>query len=435
MIARLFILFASLLLTGTAIAKVAVNQIELVGDKRTKIDWLKTYLSIDLPIELSESAHATLLGNWQRRLLTTGVYHGVEVRAEGDTVFFDLKEKWTTIPVIRGEFGGGTPLRVFGIYDTMSFGRLWTLGSELRQYGNEDPGYVVWAKAPRYKDGRYVLGAEFWKDKRVRTFFDDSFKPEGELQTESNRFRFIYLRPHIKLSRSNDFLHHLRYGFDFQYRRIFPSTARSLTEKEIWQPKRLEYSTTDFDLEVQLQPTLVYDDIDQYGLIKDGFRAILKPGFLRSSKTTSPLFESELFIYKDLEHFNLALHSFISGTPLKSLVGQKFLGGFDTIRGIPDGAIYGNYSIVQNIEFRKIIKRMPYLTVQGIGFLDFGAAAESIDHLGNHQAKSLGMGVRLSVPQVYRLNLRIDYARSLDDASVQGFSIGLNHFFQPYRPL
>jgi hypothetical protein len=63
-------------------------------------------------------------------------FQGELIPVTGVVLFYDLNwnEKWTTIPVIRGAFGGGTPLLVAGLYDIHSFGSLWTLGAEARKY-------------------------------------------------------------------------------------------------------------------------------------------------------------------------------------------------------------------------------------------------------------------------------------------------------------
>jgi hypothetical protein len=46
---------------------------------------------------------------------------------------------------------------------------------------------------------------------------------------------------------------------------------------------------------------------------------------------------------------------------------------------------------------------------------------------------SVGGGFRIAVPQIYRFVVRVDYGKSIGRSSSQGFSIGLNQFFQPYK--
>ena len=64
----------------------------------------------------------------------------------------DVTEKWTTIPVARAVYGGGTPLYVLGSYDTHVAGKLYALGAEMRRYGArsfficEGAASVFWAR-------------------------------------------------------------------------------------------------------------------------------------------------------------------------------------------------------------------------------------------------------------------------------------------------
>lgn len=191
------ILFWSLVLVlshrAQAIDNHLIKKIEILGAERTNIDWLYEYLELKAPSVISDYD----VEKYSQKLLTTGVYKDVEVYFDVDDpksnqkiLIIRLDEKWTTIPVIRGEFGGGTPLRVMGVYDTHSFGRLWTLGAESRKYGDAYPGYVVWAHAPRWKKGKHALGFELWRDRRMRNIFHQS-EVLGKLNTETSRFRFF----------------------------------------------------------------------------------------------------------------------------------------------------------------------------------------------------------------------------------------------------
>ena len=100
----------------------------------------------------------------EKKLLTSQAFTEVKARfvflraKKAYRLIFSCKEKWTKIPVIRGVFGGGTPLLVLGGYDIHSFGRLLVFGAEFRRYGKIDPGWVLYAKAPRYRQGKHLLG-------------------------------------------------------------------------------------------------------------------------------------------------------------------------------------------------------------------------------------------------------------------------------------
>jgi hypothetical protein len=175
--------------------KLKKNVADLVfeGLERTKEPWLRSYINIDFPSELSLSD----LDEIRSKILTTGVFHRAEVifvEAKGKTYArIRVSEKWTTIPVVRAEVGGGTPLYVAGIYDQHSFGRLLTLGSEFRKYGDENPGFVMWFKSPRHAGGKYNLGIELWNEIRKRTFYDNLGNEEALFTDRKKRVRAYFL--------------------------------------------------------------------------------------------------------------------------------------------------------------------------------------------------------------------------------------------------
>ena len=132
---------------------------------------------------------------------------------------------------------------------------------------------------------------------------------------------------------------------------------------------------------------------------------------------------------------NLALHTFAARKGSQSLSSLYYLGGFESIRGIVDGAVFGNQAAYGNAELRYLFYRFPYLWLQSAVFVDAGAAGFSSQELAANMQASTGFGVRLAVPQIYRLMLRVDVAFSLNKPGEFGFSAGLNQLFQPYRPL
>ena len=203
---------------STVAATFMVDRLVVSGAERTNPEWLEAYLNIQLP-QLLTREDAIRLG---RKLMTTGVFRDVKVVLEpkaGSHNAFDLhvhvEEKWTIIPVVRAAFGGGTPLRVFGIYDTHVLGRLITLGGEMRQYGTSPPGFVVYARDPRAEGGNSYLGAELWRDFRSRRVYDPSGDKIGDLSIKSALVRVRLLRP---VGSAHPFeTRAWRYGFDAEF--------------------------------------------------------------------------------------------------------------------------------------------------------------------------------------------------------------------------
>ena len=107
--------------------------VQLKGLIKTDAAWLLAYSRLSCPCVLS----ARDLERLEKKLMTTQIFKEVSItssekaRGELDLVI-NLEEKWTLIPVVRGAFGGGTPLFVLGLFDTNFVGQLWTVGAETR---------------------------------------------------------------------------------------------------------------------------------------------------------------------------------------------------------------------------------------------------------------------------------------------------------------
>jgi hemolysin activation/secretion protein len=131
---------------------------------------------------------------------------------------------------------------------------------------------------------------------------------------------------------------------------------------------------------------------------------------------------------------NFAAHFEVSGTQNKSAAEQSFLGGFGSVRGYPDGIERGTNRYYGNFELRHIGLRYEKVQFQFSSFVDIGKAGSSLEALESEPKKSYGVGLRVASPNVHRLMFRIDYGRSFD-GKFEGISLGLNQYFQPYRPL
>lgn len=394
---------------------------KFIGLHRTSESWIRQYLSIDEEKNYSDSD----LEQYKSKLLTTGVFTSVEVARENQEILVTVMEKWTTIPVARGEFGGGTPLRVLGIYDIHTFGRLVSAGAEFRQFGSSSPGFVTWIKSPRYLDGRYTLGLELWKDIRRRYVYDEERRALGEFEEKSRRVRFQYLGPLSAVYILND-----RPGWQVGADAHILKSEPTEFEPEFDGAK----SPFSFESQTKLKSkfflTTVYDDIfsNQYDL--DGTRNIFCFG---KDSTNSIIWDVESFFYKLKGNVNLSSHFYAQNRVGNDLTSQRFLGGFDGVRGTFDGMQVGPRSWQLNQEVKVNVWRTANLWLMGASFFDVGKASEN--WTAQNPLSSLGIGIRIASPKVYRLMLRIDHGWAIDGSKQKGFSIGLNDFFQPYRPI
>ena len=187
----------------------------------------------------------------------------------GYVLIIDVDEKWTTIPVVRGQFGGGTPLRVAGLYDIHSFGRLWTLGAEGRKYGDAPWGGVAWARHPRFLQGQHVHGFEVWRQFRLRTVYDEEDQPLGRIRSDWTKYRLLFMWP-ANVAFSN--LKTWKLGVDGSYRIEAPSTYEIDEDASSLEfPKGIDLNNEPTKQTAILLRS-VFDDVVINNLTMDGFR-------------------------------------------------------------------------------------------------------------------------------------------------------------------
>ncbi len=421
-----FLLVTKLSVASSMDESISIQSIELEGNRFTDKNWLKEYLALNCPCQITRAD----LREKQLKLLTTQVFQSadfqIESKEEDKNLKILIREKWTVIPVLRGAYGGGTPLLVAGIYDSHFLGSLYTVGAESRTYGNSPPGGVLWFRAPRWKDGNHYLNFELWRDNRVRSLIDNEDKEYASIYGSALAFNSDFLVP------LSEKLPKFQAGLRFQYRdQSELDWKKSPIDLALNPPFSLNKEKTKiFSLR------LLYDDVTVSQLNLDGLRSLVSYGSVFGGENTRPIWEQELFYFKLFaDDWNLVFHQYLTATPAKTYQSLTFLGGFDSIRGIPDGALVGNRALYGNLELRKVFLRLPYAWLQGATYVDHGFASMSTKDFGEDSRTSLGLGIRLAIPQVHRLMFRVDYAFSLDKAGSRSISAGLNQFIDPYRPL
>ncbi len=396
------------------------------GLERTRKAWIESFTDLHCPCQLSSEDLVRL----RTKLLTTQVFQSVEIKAESSPqdpnetlLVISLKEKWTVIPVVRGAFGGGTPLVVAGIYDTHAFGQLITMGAEARKYGNAKPGGVTWMRAPRWQKGRHYWNLELWQEERLRSFYDARDKPIATLQSSAKQVVAEALWPFFEQPNSP-----WQYGIKYTYR-----NQETLT----WRDPSVAPS-----LHLNLGPSqrplikFVYDDLTVEGIQLNGLRSLWSFGASLYEGQTHASGEQELFAYKIWQqNWNLSWHHWLGMSDDVRYQSLYYLGGFDSIRGLPDGTLYGTKAAYANLELRWLASKAPYTWWQIASYVDYGSAGQSWAELEQKDRLSAGTGIRVAIPQVNRLMFRLDYAWGLSTPRTSSFSIGMNQFIDPYRPL
>jgi outer membrane protein assembly factor BamA len=409
-------------------AACSVVNFEFSGFNRSKESWVREYLELDSLTALAGVDVDAI----RQKLMTTDIFTDVIITQKTNldsscTLRFDVAEKITTIPVIRGQYGGGTPLLVLGGYNMNTFGRLLAVGGEMRRYGKMAPGAFLFFKSPRAWNGKGRWGAELWLDRRSRPFFDAKSQLYGQAKSESSTAKVQWLHPIAEGWQA---------GFQSQIFRERPTTF----EVDPTYLGTIRSAPSDLYLDRKggiggvAGPMLAHDGLLVEGLNLNGMKFTLTTGQTKAGDRLGFSTESELFGFALLpQEINLATRIYAAKSNLNSLGTVFYLGGFDSIRGLPDGLHYGNNAVIGNFEARIVAAKFKYAHLQPAIFMDTGSAWMEGGRASNNRESSFGGGIRISVPQVYRLVLRIDYGRSVGHTKSSGFSIGLNQFFQPQK--
>ncbi len=406
------------------------DQVHFDGLNRTSEDWIRHYLDLNSPTDASTENVDAL----RKKLLTTEVFQSVSITVEQLTpescrLYVQVVEKWTLIPVVRATVGGGTPMLVAGVYDTHSLGRLWTLGGEFRKYGESKPGHVVWARAPRWGKGRKVLSLEYWNMFRERAVqFDDDFQVAQKASTANRMLRLYHLVPMFDPMEQNSSGLPLLFGIDLRVRQDSSPVFSSVSDGIASSSDEID-SDSDQENGFSIAPTIQWDNIAINALRGDGSKILAHYGVIKRGEKTSTKVDLDFFHYQTWpKDFGTAVHAFFGKTSSDSFNDRYFLGGFDSVRGYPDGIQSGQRCAFVNFELRNNFASQRFANWEAAAFYDIGFTESETP------ISSYGVGLRMAVPQVNRLLLRMDFARSVDGRT-SGANIGLNQFFQPHRPL
>jgi Haemolysin secretion/activation protein ShlB/FhaC/HecB len=409
-------------------------EIQIEGLKKTNETWFRDYLDLE-HLSDHQDVEAQRI---RQKIMSTDIFidASVQLNFQNDefpcTGTIKVHEKWTAIPVIRGAYGGGTPLIVLGAYETNAFGRLLAIGGELRRYGAMAPGGIVYLKSPKAWKGLGLWGGEILLDRRRRDFFDDRAVVFAHADTEAWTGKFQMLRPVGYLGVSK-----MQVGLQLQLTEekptVFFEEGINADRSGNFAPDGLE-SINRPGPGGSIGPLVILDGLSVEGLSLEGTKIRSTGGFSKATQQHGYYSELEMFSYVRLDHdFNLAFHMFAANTNQNSVGSIYYLGGFDSIRGLPDGIHYGNRAAYLNFETRWIAKKYEYAHIQPVLFCDSGSVWLNQSRPSEGQETSIGSGVRIAVPQIYRFIVRLDYGVSIGKTKSRGFSVGLNQFFQPYK--
>lgn len=339
-----------------------------------------------------------------RRLRNTALFAEVRGTWTSDAQVVTLSEKWTTIPIVKLRSGGGVTAYTLGLYDPNLLGRYLEAGAQYENHEGTHSG-VVWFRDPRFLGTRTLLGGDAWLTHRLREDFagETSRGWHGERRVRLHLFAEPEVRegivPHVGLEWLDDTLASDLLELPSE---LSPTRRPGLASRSLVANFGLRLGTIDTDLEMQ----------EGWTLEPRADASLTGPSFLRESV------EARGFL-RAASRLNFGARVFWGTGSQRSEFHDWRIGGLEQVRGLPDNFLLGDQAWFTNIEARATVWRGDFLRVQTVAFADAGGVP------GVDRRASLGAGLRILSPKLYRLVLRLDWAHGFQG----GLSGGLQQFF------
>jgi len=410
---------------ATTTATGIVRHIEILGLSRTDKHVVMRELLFN------EGDRISLLEFEQsiQRLRNTRIFSRVEWRIEpldndGVNIVLLLEERWTLIPVAKFNEGGDTMYYVVGVYNVNSFGRYLETGAQYEAWNNE-PGGVIWFRNPRFMDRRVLLGADLWSVKRPRTLYEADGSDQGHYVSQRQRFNsFVDWELNSKLT--------LGVAAEWLHDRIIAIKENDLLDPQI--KSHLDSFQPTKNLITSIHGR--WGKIDQHDELLQGSELEFSAGYSGESLYSDDSFykaEIDAKMFHRLKHDdNFAVRVKLGTTDSSKLPFYFFLGGFENVRGYLDGQIRARQYWQSNVEYRHTFIKRNWYYGQALAFADAMQALHPDSALEQNNTdifSSLGLGLRIGSPKIYRFNLRLDLALVTSHPATSRLSVGVQQFF------
>jgi outer membrane protein assembly factor BamA len=356
-------------------------------------------------------------------LLATGLFYDVSVKSENGTVTaISLKEKWTTIPILKFNSGGGVQQTTLGVYDPNVLGQRIEIGTQYESLAGA-PSLVFWNKVPRLFESKFFSDVQIWRTQRTRLKYDPTEKDpiliKALLQkSDRNIFALGYewdpaLKTKLGIEIQDD---------SFSTDRIPNDTLNKVTGQVIPEDSKVNFLSS--QIEYGKLKTIRHSPVGWLST------ANLKFGLAQSSNQNNfQTLRAESVYFKMSDDFLLAGRLQIGSTNTDLIHHWNYLGGFESIRGFVDNRFATkNYWLI-NFESRYFLIEKEKYILQATSFADSIGINEASNKIENMHAASVGAGARLILPHFYRLIIRLDLAFPVIKSDTQRVSFGVQQFF------
>ena len=391
-----------------------IKNIEIEGLKKTSPQVVHKAIGV----EVGENISVEQLKKIKQDLKNLQIFSNVEVeKKSGCDLVISVNEKWTTIPILKFGSGGGTKYYVLGAYDVNFLGTYQEVGAQYENFQSND-SFVVWYRNPHFAGNKIKIGFDIWNIMREKLVYSTQGKRLGGYTLDRKK-----LNAFVEYRQNN----YLRYGFSLE------TNQDTLAQNELSDEVKSENITNGIAINQEKSNYVISSLVLKIGEIN--YDNYLLDGTLLSYTHSSLINKNrdnqyvrnliELSAFKKVFETDNIAFRYIFADQNNTDQSQVFdVGGLTDIRGYFDGQFRTDKFSVFNLEYRKIIYELShYAHIQAVAFYDGGTIAN------NNRLESSGLGLRLISPQIYRFNLRIDYALNVKSENKQSVSLGLQQFF------
>ncbi len=441
------VLISIIVLSDSSIGQTTTRQTRIYEEHSTRIltrinvDGLnKTSESVvlsELDVTIGKELTPSDLGESFKRLYNLRIFSSIkfDLKKEGTNgtiLTIHLKERWTLIPIAKAQGGGGITQFTLGAYDINSLGTFIEFGAQYENL-NGNSGFVQWFRNPKLFGQRLRLGYDIWNVTRNRSLFTNSV-PDGEVAEEIGGYTEHLERYNFFLDK--EFVYWFNLGIGFERKRNVANT------NDVSDEIRVKNDDNGIQMPGVLDEYAYYSyfrlgRLNYKNYLVDGFQSdwnfrIGDSGIGGNESSRRVTQTTRYFILLPYEQ-NIGFNFSLGHTNSDNFQNNFFVGGLSHVRGFQDGQFIGQNFWQANFEYRVTSLRFRHFIVQQNLFFDIGNVSDEFSHLFSNSPKdpfqSIGTGVRIISPKIFRFNLRIDIAKAINYNKVTDISFGLQQFF------